>query len=116
MRGMVFSGGRLGFHSVLFCVGGARKRLPVCFVRLRVGGVDTRQSFEDVGGDEFGVLGIKPIMRIAAAMRVTIAGSNGDAPHLERCDSERSVDIAGAASLDIARGGRLEQAVEPEGA
>ena len=53
-------------------------------------------------------------MRIATAMRVTITGSNGDATHLERCDSERSVDIAAAAPLDIARGGRLEQAVEPE--
>jgi hypothetical protein len=53
-------------------------------------------------------------MRVTAAMCVTIAGSNGNATNLQRCDSERSIHISRAAPFDVAFAGRFEQAVEPE--
>ena len=98
------------------CRRGARGR-PAGWLRKRsgVGRIDPRQAFEDVGGDDLGIFRIEPIMRIAAAMCVTVARSDGDAANLQRCDAERGIDIAGAAALDVAcRLDALEQAVEPE--
>src|SRR4051812_18978257 len=69
------------------------KGVSVGLVVAGVCRVDARQSRQDVCGDELGVLRVKPVMRIPAAMRVTIAGSNADAAHLECGDSEGRVDI-----------------------
>ena len=47
-------------------------------------------------------------------MGVTIAGSKAHPAHFQRRYAERGIDITGAAALDLAGSGCLEQAVEPE--
>ena len=91
-----------------------QKGLPVGLVGLGVIGVDARQSRQNVGGNELGVFRVKPVMRITAAMRVTIARSKADAAHLQCRDSVRRVDIGWASPLDVGLCGCLQQAVEPK--
>ena len=83
------------------------------FVARRVCRVDARKAREDVGGDDLGVLGIEPIVRIAAAVGVAIAGPDAHAAHVERRDRERGVDVARLAAAGAGAGLR-EQPVEPQ--
>ncbi len=53
-------------------------------------------------------------MRVAAAMRVTVAGPDGDATHLQGRNSPGSIDVTRAAPPEFAGSRRLDQAVEPQ--
>ena len=83
-------------------------------VTCRIGRIDPRQRFEDSGGDDLGILRVEPIMRIAAAMRMTVARADAHPAQFQHRDGERSIDIAGAAAADLAVGGLREQAIDPQ--
>ena len=78
------------------------------------GWVDAHESLEDRAGDDLRVLGIEPIMRVAAAVSMTVAGTHAHATKLQHGDGERGIDIARTAASQLGLAGLRQQAIEPQ--
>ena len=65
---------------------------PVGLVGRRVGRIDARQRLEDVAGDDLGILRIEPVVRIAAAVGMAVAGADAQrrARRAPRCANDAS--------------------------
>ena len=111
---MAFERASFVSHSASFALQPSEKSLPVGFVRRGIGRIDPRQRFKDVGGDGLGVLGIEPIVRVAAAMGMAVAGADAHPAQLQHGNGERGVDIAGAAAADLGLAGLCKQAIDPQ--
>ena len=82
-HGLERSGASFVSHS--FSLPSRRARKACDWLRKSPYWPDRRApALQDVRRDDFGVLRIKPVMRVAVAMRVTIAGADGHAAHFQK--------------------------------
>jgi hypothetical protein len=86
----------------------------VGLIALRVRRIQAHQGLEDRAGDHLGVRRVEPVVRIAAAVRVAVAGPDAPGTDIEQCDIGRRIDMASAAPLQFAVAGLLEQPVQPQ--
>src|SRR5712691_10100363 len=60
---------------------------PVARVDIRVSRIDARKRRQDVAGDDLGIVRIEPVVRIAAAVRMSLA-ADAQPAHIERRDTK----------------------------